>query len=231
MVSAVLAAKPAVIVHKMTDLKGHPTCANSTARLRPATACARKDEAARGAGARRSIAQSFCGWPYARVGDPVKSAGDPLDRNPARELRRTLDAIRCLETAVTGATHMERIRCATTPSRAAIPACSTDLSSSRSAAVSRRSLAMATTEGCSSTSRTGAETIAVAVERGKAGEIYNVDDDPVPLRDWLPAIALHARRQAAAQRARLARPPARGRARRDHDDAGTPVRAPKPSRN
>ena len=36
-------------------------------------------------GARRFVAQSFAGWPYARVGGPVKSEDDPLD--PTRPTR------------------------------------------------------------------------------------------------------------------------------------------------
>jgi hypothetical protein len=47
------------------------------------------------AGRPRIVAQSFCGWPYAPRGGPVKSEEDPLDPKPPRELRRTLEAIGC----------------------------------------------------------------------------------------------------------------------------------------
>ena len=40
-------------------------------------------EAARAAGARRLLAQSFAGWPFAREGGPVKDEDDPLDPNSA----------------------------------------------------------------------------------------------------------------------------------------------------
>jgi 2-alkyl-3-oxoalkanoate reductase len=63
--------------------------------------------AARAAGARRFIAQSFAGWSYAREGGPVKSEVDPLDPNPPQKFRRTLEAIRYLESAVTGETALE----------------------------------------------------------------------------------------------------------------------------
>ena len=57
--------------------------------------------AARHVGVRRFLAQSFCGWPYARVGGPVKTEDDPLDPNPPAAFRRTLAAIHYLEGAVT----------------------------------------------------------------------------------------------------------------------------------
>jgi len=56
--------------------------------------------AARAAGARRFIAQSYAGWPYARVGGPVKTEDDPLDPNPPEVFRTSLTAIRHLETTV-----------------------------------------------------------------------------------------------------------------------------------
>jgi nucleoside-diphosphate-sugar epimerase len=65
--------------------------------------------AAKQAGARRLVAQSFCGWPYAREGGPVKSEDDPLDPDPPRELRRTLEAIRYLEHAVTTASELDGV--------------------------------------------------------------------------------------------------------------------------
>ena len=65
--------------------------------------------AARAAGARRFVAQSFAGWPFARVGGPVKTEDDPLDPDPPAELRRTLDAIRHLEAAVLGAEGIEGV--------------------------------------------------------------------------------------------------------------------------
>ncbi len=60
-------------------------------------------------GARRFVAQSFTGWPYARTGGPVKTEEDPLDTNPPAALRKTLEAIRYLESKVTGATEMEGV--------------------------------------------------------------------------------------------------------------------------
>jgi 2-alkyl-3-oxoalkanoate reductase len=104
--AAVVAAHPDVIVHELTDLKGASDLrkfdrafANSN-RLRT-EGTDHLLAAARDCGVRRIVAQSFCGWPYARTGGQVKSEDDPLDPNPPQQLRRTLDAIRYLERVVT----------------------------------------------------------------------------------------------------------------------------------
>ena len=55
------------------------------------------------------VAQSYAGWPFARVGGPVKTEDDPLDPDPPAELRRTLDAIRHLEAAVLSAEGIEGV--------------------------------------------------------------------------------------------------------------------------
>ena len=44
--------------------------------------------------ARRFVAQSYAGWPFARTGGPVKSEDDPLDPDPPAALREPLEAIR-----------------------------------------------------------------------------------------------------------------------------------------
>lgn len=59
--------------------------------------------AARAAGVRRVMVQSFTGWPYARTGGPVKTEQDALDPSPPAQLRGTLNAICHLEAAVTAA--------------------------------------------------------------------------------------------------------------------------------
>ena len=60
-----------------------------------------------------------------------------------------------------------------------------------------------------------------AIEHGKPGEIYNVvDDEPAPVREWLPYLARHARRQAAAARPGVARPAHREPRGGGNDDRG-----------
>jgi hypothetical protein len=100
------------IVHEMTDLKGASDLRKfdrlfaTSNRLRT-EGTDHLMAAAREMGVRRFVAQSYCGWPYARQGAPVKSEIDPLDAEPSEELRRSLEAIRHLEAAVTEASDLE----------------------------------------------------------------------------------------------------------------------------
>jgi nucleoside-diphosphate-sugar epimerase len=105
---AVVSAKPDVIVHEMTalsgvsDLRRFDRVFALTNRLRT-EGLDHLLAAAKQAGTRRVVAQSFGGWPFARTGGPVKTENDPLDPEPPKQLRRTLDAIRYLESKTTGA--------------------------------------------------------------------------------------------------------------------------------
>jgi 2-alkyl-3-oxoalkanoate reductase len=113
-VAAVVSAQPDVIVHEMTSL----SAANDLRRFDHAFAVTNRLRTqglqnllagARQARTRRIVVQSFCGWPYARVGGPIKSESDPLDAAPPRELRRTLNAIRYLEQAATASAEIDGI--------------------------------------------------------------------------------------------------------------------------
>jgi nucleoside-diphosphate-sugar epimerase len=59
--------------------------------------------AAREAGVRRFVAQSFAPYRYAREGGPVKTENDPLDPAPPKTARQTNAAMNHLDQAVTGA--------------------------------------------------------------------------------------------------------------------------------
>ncbi|HEX5781191.1 MAG TPA: hypothetical protein VFX80_04690, partial [Solirubrobacteraceae bacterium] len=50
--------------------------------------------AAREAGVRRFVAQSFASYRHAREGGPVKTEGDPLDPTPVPAMRETDAAMR-----------------------------------------------------------------------------------------------------------------------------------------
>jgi nucleoside-diphosphate-sugar epimerase len=105
---AVAAAEPEVIVHQMTALAGSLDLRNvdrafaQTNRLRT-EGTDHLLSAGRAVGIRRFVVQSFAGWPFARVGGPVKTEEDPLDPNPPKDVRETIAAIRYLEDAVGGA--------------------------------------------------------------------------------------------------------------------------------
>src|SRR5215211_6428494 len=95
---AVLETQPDAIVHQATALADVPFSRNfdrtfaQTNRLRIEGTDALL-AAAREAGVRRFVAQSFASARYAREGGPVKTEDDPLD--PARWRRRARRTLRC----------------------------------------------------------------------------------------------------------------------------------------
>jgi nucleoside-diphosphate-sugar epimerase len=105
--AAVLAARPEVVVHQMTALADMGSLRHfdrefaQTNRLRT-EATAHLLAAARTAGTRRFVAQSYSGWPNARDGGRVKTEQDPLDPHPPKTMAKTMAAIRWLEAAVAG---------------------------------------------------------------------------------------------------------------------------------
>ena len=103
-VAAVAQAKPDAIVHELTalsnvDFRKFEKSFELTNRLRT-EGTDNLVAAARAAGVERLIAQSYAGHPYARTGGPVKTEDDPLDPNPAPQMRSTIEAIKYLERAV-----------------------------------------------------------------------------------------------------------------------------------
>ena len=107
-VEAVQRAKPDAIIHELTNIPRKLNVRHfdrdfgTTNRLRT-EATDHLIHAAQTVGVRRFIAQSFGGWPYARVGGPVKSEDDSLDPHPPRAMHESLEAIRYLEHRVTEA--------------------------------------------------------------------------------------------------------------------------------
>ena len=105
---AVLEAEPDAIVHQATALADVRFSRNldrsfaQTNRLRTEGTDALL-AAAREAGVRRFVAQSFASIRYAREGGPVKTEDDPLDPTPVPAMRETDAAMRYLDEAVTDA--------------------------------------------------------------------------------------------------------------------------------
>ncbi len=112
--AAVVAAEPDVVVHQLTALSGIGLTRNfdktfaMTNRLRT-EGTDHLIAAARAAGARRLVWQSYAGWTYAPCGGRLKTEDDALDPEPPADARESLAAIRHLEAAVTGAEGMEGI--------------------------------------------------------------------------------------------------------------------------
>jgi 2-alkyl-3-oxoalkanoate reductase len=105
---AVLAAMPDAIVHEATalanlsDFKHFDRSFAQTNRLRTEGTDALL-AAAREAGVRRFVAQSYASARYTREGGPVKTEDDPLDTNPPEAARESWDAMAYLDRVVTEA--------------------------------------------------------------------------------------------------------------------------------
>jgi nucleoside-diphosphate-sugar epimerase len=138
--------------------------------------------AARESGVGRFVAQSFAGWPYARKGGPVKTEQDPLDPTPVPTMRKTLGAISHLEQAVVdaGGLALRYGGLYGSPHDAQLEL------------VRKRRFPIVGDGGgiwsFVHLDDAAAATV-LALERG-APDIYNVvDDEPAPVREWLPALA------------------------------------------
>ncbi|HKA94944.1 MAG TPA: NAD(P)-dependent oxidoreductase [Streptosporangiaceae bacterium] len=105
---AVFEAEPEAIVHEATALANVRFSRNLDRTFAPTNRLRTEGTdilvaAAREAGVRRLVAQSFASLRYAREGGPVKTEDDPLDPTPVASARETNAAMRHLDEAVTGA--------------------------------------------------------------------------------------------------------------------------------
>lgn len=193
--AAVRRSAPEVVIHELTALAGAGNLRKFdeelelTNRLRT-EATDTLLAAARAVGARRFVAQSFCGWTYAREGGPVKTEEDPLDPDPPAMFRKTLAAIRYLEEAVQGARDVRAV--ALRYGWFYGPGTAIAKDGSVAELVRRRRLPIvgggAGVWSFIHVSDAARATVA-AVTRGEPG-LYNVvDDDPAPVAAWLPVLA------------------------------------------
>jgi nucleoside-diphosphate-sugar epimerase len=184
---AVLEAKPDAIVHEATALAGVGFSKNLdrgfelTNRLRREGTDALL-ASARDAGVRRFVAQSYVNFRYARDGGPVKTEDDPLDTRPVAGAAETMAAMNYLDEAVVAAggialrygnfygaadeVLLEPVR-------------------------KRQFPIIGSGEGVTSFVHLedAASATVLALEH-KGPAIYNiVDDDPAPVREWLPVLA------------------------------------------
>ena len=184
---AVLETEPEAIVHQATALADMRFSRNldrsfaQTNRLRTEGTDALL-AAAREAGVRRFVAQSFAAFRYAREGGPVKTEDDPLDPTPVAGARETNAAMRYLDQAVTDAGGIA-LR------YGGFYGASND---GLLTPVRKRQFPIVGNGGGVSSfihlDDAAAATV-LALEHDGAG-IYNiVDDDPAPVREWLPVLA------------------------------------------
>jgi len=184
---AVLDIRPEAIIHQATALAGQRFSRKldrtfaETNRLRTEGTDALL-AAAREAGTRRFIAQSFAPYRYARQGGMVKTEDDPLDAAPPAGAHETNAAMTHLDQAVTAAGGIA-LRYGGFYGGA-------DDTVTR-AVRKRRFPIIGDGEGVTSwihLDDAAAATVA-ALEHPGAG-IYNiVDDEPAPAREWLPVLA------------------------------------------
>jgi nucleoside-diphosphate-sugar epimerase len=199
---AVASAEPEVIVHELTALSGpmsmrdarHPDRsfgATMTNRLRT-EGTDHLLAAGRAVGARRFVAQSFAAFRFARTGGPVQTEADPLDPHPPAALRVPLAGILHLERAVTTIEWGEGL----VLRYGGFYGPGTAISLARDAVMAapiRKRWFPIIGDGGGVFSHVhiedAATATAIAVDHGQPG-IYNVvDDDPAPVREWLPVLA------------------------------------------
>jgi nucleoside-diphosphate-sugar epimerase len=148
--------------------------------------------AGRAVGARRFVAQSFGAFRWARTGGPVLTEDDPIDLNPPAALRMALPGILHVERAVTTIEWGEGL--ALRYGGLYGPGTSVSLAPDAvMAAPIRKRRFPIVGDGGGIFSHVHVEdaaaATALAVERGQPG-IYNiVDDEPAPVREWLPVLA------------------------------------------
>ena len=184
---AVLEAKPEAIVHQATALAGVrfgrslDRSFGPTNRLRTEGTDALL-AAAREAGVRRFVAQSFASYRYAREGGPVKTEDDRLDPDPPAMARETNAAMRHLDEAVTNAGGIA-LRYGGFYGAA---------NDGLVQPVRKRQFpVIGAGGGISSFVHLDDAAAATVLALGHDGAgLYNiVDDEPAPMSEWLPALA------------------------------------------
>ncbi|MGH3479848.1 MAG: NAD-dependent epimerase/dehydratase family protein [Nocardioidaceae bacterium] len=198
---AVAETEPEVIVHQLTALKGEPglrdmrhpdRMAAMTNRLRT-EGIDHLLAAGRAVGIRRFIAQGIVAiGTYARTGGPVKTEDDPLDADLPVKGRSGADALRYLEDAVTGINWADGVVLRYGAFYGPGTGISSDPAALLTKAIRKRRFPIIGDGGgvWSFVHIEDAVSATVAaVDRGGPG-IYNVvDDEPAPVREWLPFLA------------------------------------------
>lgn len=186
---------PEIVIHELTALKGVKNYARFddefalTNRLRT-EGTDYLLEAARAVGARRFIAQSFGNWNYARTGSALKTEENALDPSPPRNQVKSLEAIRNLEGATLGVEGIEGVilRYGNLYGPGTSIAKGGDV-----AAMAHKRMFPVIGDGAGVWSfihvDDAAAAAVAAIGHGAAG-VYNVcDDEPAPVRVWLPEFA------------------------------------------
>jgi nucleoside-diphosphate-sugar epimerase len=192
---AVTTAAPEVVVHQMTALGAAKSFKNFdrefalTNRLRT-EGLDHLLAAARAAGVRRVIAQSYGNWNYERTGGPAKTEEDPLDPDPPPNQRESIAAIRYLEGALAEAAPIEGL--AFRFGNFYGPGTGFAEDGDLVDLVRKRRMPVVG-DGAGVWSFIHVDDVAGAtiagLDRGEPG-VYNIaDDEPAPVSTWLPDLA------------------------------------------
>ena len=187
-IEALAAAQPDAIVHQATALADVKFSRNLDRTFAPTNRLRTEGTdalvaAARAADVRRFVAQSFASFRYAREGGPVKTEDDPLDPTPVSTTRETNAAMRYLDQAVMDAGGIA-LRYGGFYGAA---------NDGLLAPVRKRQFPIVGEGGGVSSfihlDDAAAATV-LALEYDGDPAIYNVvDDEPAPVREWLPVLA------------------------------------------
>jgi 2-alkyl-3-oxoalkanoate reductase len=185
--TAVLGSRPDAIVHQATALADIKFGRNldktfaTTNRLRTEGTDALL-AAAREAGVRRFVAQSFAPYLYARQGGPVKTEADPVDQTPPRNTGQAYAAI----------IHLEKATLAFGGIALRYGGFYGAANDALIEPVRKRQFPIVGDGGGIFSwlhLEDGAAATVLALEHAGPA-IYNiVDDEPAPVRDWLPVLA------------------------------------------
>jgi nucleoside-diphosphate-sugar epimerase len=190
---AVGRAQPDVIVHQLTSIGSiDPRHFDRSFALTNRLRIEGTDHllsAGQASGVQRFVAQSYWGS-YARSGTGLKTEEDQLDPTPPREMRGSWAAIRHLEEAVLGARWTEGIVLRYGGFYG--PGTSLAPDGEQIEAIRKRKVPIVGDGGAVWSFihvADAADATVAAIEHGSRG-VYNVvDDDPVQVAEWLPALA------------------------------------------
>jgi 2-alkyl-3-oxoalkanoate reductase len=179
-------ARPDAIIYQATALAGQAFSRKMDRVFAPTNELRTKGTdillaAAAEAGVPRFIAQSFAPYRYAHEGGPVKTEEDPLYTDPPAGARATFAAMAHLDGAVTGAGGI------------ALRYGGFYGDPDAMVAAVRKRMYPVVGDGAGIMSFIHLDDAAAATVLALAAEgpaIYNItDDEPAPMRDWLPALA------------------------------------------
>ena len=194
---ALAEAEPEVVIHELTAIDAGKFGRNFDKAFAQ-TNHLRRDgtdhllAAAKAAGARRFVTQSFAPWLYKRVGGRVKVEADLLDDTPPKAVRQTFAAIRHVEETVTRTDGIEGIVLRYGGFYGPGTSIAVDPDGEQVTMIRKGRLPIVG-DGDGVWSfvhiEDAASATAVAVERGAPGAYNVVDDEPARVSEFLPELA------------------------------------------